>query len=73
MANLTLSIDEELLKRGREYARERGTSLNHLVRALLANAVTAPDVAVDSMIDRLRQSGGNSGGLKFKREELHRH
>lgn len=73
MANLTLSIDDELLNRGRSYARARGTSLNSLVRKLLVEAVSTPDATVDSMIERLRQSSGDSKGVKFTREELHRY
>lgn len=73
MANLTLSIDDELLKRGRDYAQSRGTSLNSLVRKLLTDVVSTPDTSVDSMIERLRQSSGDSKGVKFSREELHRY
>ncbi len=73
MANLTLSIDDELLNRGRNYAQARGTSLNSLVRKLLADAVSTPDASVDSMIERLRQSSGDSKGVKISREELHRY
>jgi hypothetical protein len=73
MANLTLSIDDELLNRGRSYARARGTSLNSLVRKLLVDAISTPDATVDSMVERLRQSSGDSKGVKFTREELHRH
>lgn len=73
MANLTLSIDDELLNRGRDYAQSRGTSLNSLVRKLLADAVSTPDTSVDSMIERLRQSSGDSKGVKFSRQELHRY
>lgn len=73
MANLTLSIDDELLNRGRNYAQARGTSLNSLVRKLLTDAVSTPDASVDSMIERLRHSSGDSKGVKFSREELHRY
>jgi len=71
--NITLSIDAELLHRGRTYAKARGTSLNALVRRLLADAVSSPDASVDSMIERLRQNSGDSKGAKFTREELHRY
>ncbi len=71
--NLTLSIPEDLLKRGRRYAQARGTSLNALVRELLNETVSSPDSSVDSMIERLRQSTGDSKGVKIAREELHRH
>jgi hypothetical protein len=73
MANITLSIDDKLLTRGRTYAKTRGTSLNALVRKLLADAISFPDSSVDSMIERLRQNAGDSKGVKFSREELHRY
>jgi hypothetical protein len=73
MANLTLSIPDDLLKRGRAYAQARGTSLNALVRELLGETVSSPDSSVDSMIERLRQSAGDSKGVKIVREELHRY
>ncbi|MCX6866015.1 MAG: DUF6364 family protein [Verrucomicrobia bacterium] len=73
MANLTLSIDKELLKRGRSYAQARGTSLNALVRNLLNDAISSPDAAVDAMVERLRQSSGDSKGIKISRAELYRH
>ena len=73
MANLTLSIEDELLKRGRRYAQARGTSLNALVRKLLRDAISSPDASVDAMIERLRQSSGDSKGIKISREELHRY
>ena len=73
MANVTLSIDDERLHRGRSYARARGTSLNSLVRKLLLDAVSTPDASVDSMIERLRQSSGDSKGVKINREDLQRY
>lgn len=73
MSNITLSIDDELLKRGRLYARTRGTSLNALVRKLLNDAVSTPESSVDSMIERLRQTSGDSKGIKITREELQRY
>ncbi len=73
MANLTLSIPDELLKRGRSYAQARGTSLNALVRELLNESISSPDSSVDSMIERLRHSAGDSKGVKIAREELHRY
>jgi hypothetical protein len=72
MSNVTLSIPDDLLKRGRSYAQARGTSLNALVRQLLDETVSNPESAVDSMIERLRQSTGDSKGVKITREELHR-
>lgn len=73
MANVTLSIDDELLNRGRKYAQVRGTSLNALLRKLLDETVSKPDAAIDAMVERLRQTAGNSHGVRISREELHRH
>lgn len=73
MANVTLSIPDDLLKRGRSYAHSRGTSLNALVRELLDETVSNPESTVDSMVERLRQSSGDSKGVKINREELHRY
>jgi hypothetical protein len=73
MPNITLSIPEDLLKNGRKYAQQRGTSLNGLVRELLTETVFKPTEAVDSMVERLRQSTGDSKGVKIHRDELHRH
>ena len=73
MANLTLSIDDELLARGRKYAAARGTSLNALVRKYLEETTAPPDARLEEMIERLRQSKGHSGGVKIERAELHRY
>lgn len=43
MKNLTLAIDEELLTRGRALAEKRKTSLNALIRTLLASEVEQDD------------------------------
>ncbi|MFT5466292.1 MAG: hypothetical protein ACI8UO_001390 [Verrucomicrobiales bacterium] len=73
MANVTLSIDDELLVRGRRYADSRGTSLNALLRQLLDETTSKPDAVVDEMVERLRDSTGNSGGEKIVRSDLYRH
>jgi len=73
MANITLSIDEDLLNRSRSYARSRGTSLNALVRSLLSNFTSTPDTSVDFLIERLKKSSGDSKGVKISRGELHRY
>lgn len=73
MPNITLSIPEDLLKAGREYAEQRGLSLNGLVRELLAQNVFKSDAVVASMVERLEQASGDSGGVKIARETLYRH
>jgi plasmid stability protein len=39
MKNITISLDDEILKAGREYAKRHNTSLNSLIRKLLAQTV----------------------------------
>lgn len=43
MKNVTLAIDEELLRKGRALAERRKTSLNALIRSLLAHEVEQDD------------------------------
>ena len=68
MANITLSIDEKLLRKGRDYASSRGKSLNALVRDLLTDLTSSSEAEVTAMISRLRSSSGDSKGMSFKRE-----
>ena len=55
MTNLTLSIDDELLKRARMRALEQDTSVNALVRDYLQNLVTRSSP----------QSGAQTGMAEF--------
>ena len=71
MPNLTLSIDEDLLRKGREYAATRGTSLNALVRSLLRDLTCRTDAEVAEIVERLRPSPGDSRGVGFKRDGLY--
>ena len=72
MPNITLSIEEHLLEAGRQYAQAHGTSLNGLIRDLLANTVTRKsDTRLEDMwrkVDKLKIS---SQGKKWKREDLY--
>lgn len=40
MSNVTLSINDEILKKGRDYAKCHGTSLNQMIRDLLEKSVS---------------------------------
>ena len=50
MGNLTLAIDEDLLRRARVRAADQGTSVNAVVRALLAGSA-----AIDRTISARRR------------------
>jgi hypothetical protein len=72
MKNITLSIDENLLTRGRAYASKHHTSLNTLVRDLLKQTVDPPSTDwVDELVELSKQSTGNSNGWKWNREEIY--
>jgi len=47
VANITLSIDDDLLNRSRSDAPARGSSLNALFRSLLSDAASASDTSVE--------------------------
>ncbi len=75
MANLTLTIDADLLKRARLRALERDTSVNALVRGYLerlAGPVSQRD-AIESFLELARRSdaGSGSSGRTWTRAELY--
>lgn len=76
MANITLTIDDELLKQARIKAAEQGTSVNAVVREHLEEWATGERErerakALASFLKRARESTMDSGGRKVTREELY--
>lgn len=72
MKNITLSIDEETLDAGREYAQRHQTTLNALVRELLMKTVLSDrKAAVGEMFRLMDAHPGNSQGRRWTREELY--
>ena len=74
MANLTITIDDELLKRARIRALEQGTSVNALLRDyLIAYAGDDAKAALAEFIESARRSRASSGprGRSWKREDLY--
>jgi hypothetical protein len=71
--NVTLSLNDDVVERVREIARQQGTSLNALVRRYLeslAGVRRGEDLA--RQFDELWQErSGHSGGWRFNREELY--
>ena len=73
MKNITLSIDDDLLSAGREYARKHNISLNALVRRLLEHTVVRKDNGVfDEMFEIMDKLTVSSDGKRWSREELYR-
>ena len=71
--NVTLSLDERLLKKARRVAASMGKSLNELIREQLEKV--ASETSVEEYMTELRRlsaSGrGNSRGRRFNRDDAH--
>ena len=73
MKNITLALDEKIIKKGREYARRHNLTLNALVRRLLEQTVENDAAAWLEESFRLMDSvkiGKNAES--WTREDLHR-
>lgn len=74
MANLTVSVDDDLLKQARLRAIERGTSVNAEIRRFLeqyAGASGARAASVQRITALARASQSRRGGRRWTRDELH--
>ncbi len=74
MANLTLSLDDELLQKAREAALRDHTSVNALVREYLQRYVDATQrrlEALDALDELATRSRSKSSGEHWSRESLH--
>jgi hypothetical protein len=73
MKNITLSIDEETLKTGRDYAKKHNMSLNALIRKLLKQSVVKSSKQwLTESFELMDKATTNSKGKTWKREDLHR-
>jgi hypothetical protein len=72
MKNITLALDNETLDAGRKYAQRHNTTLNALVRNLLAKTTSVDKNAAIRELFRLMDAyPGNSRGKRWSREELY--
>ncbi|MDQ3579673.1 MAG: DUF6364 family protein [Actinomycetota bacterium] len=75
MANLTVTIDAELLKRARMRALEQGTSVNRLVADYLEDFAGTDRARRATkellLLSRSSTSGSGSGGRNWTRDELY--
>lgn len=74
MKNITLSVDDDVLRAVRLYAAERSSSVNGLVREFLTN-LAAHEHRAKHARERLRELSENSQGRlgerTWTREDLH--
>ena len=73
MANLTIALDDDLLKKARVRAAELGTSVNAVVREYMAAWAGASDRqrAIDSLLGRSKKAKSGRGRRRWTRDELH--
>jgi len=72
MPNITISINEELLKAGREYAKTHQTSLNALIRNLLTRTVPVKSGEwFDECMSLMDSAQTDSKGKKWSRDDLY--
>lgn len=73
MANLTITVDAEVLRRARLRALERGTSVNRVLREYLdVYAGEGPWAdATRALLESSRRSRSGRGGSRWSRDDLH--
>jgi hypothetical protein len=77
VANVTITVDEQLLKRARLRARREGTSVNRLLRERLESYVNCVKgdqrrrKAIRELLQLSRAARSGSGGRPVRREDLY--
>ncbi|MGA8053555.1 MAG: DUF6364 family protein [Burkholderiales bacterium] len=74
MANLTIAVDDEILKRARLRATEQGTSVNAVVRDYLeqyAGSRSAQEQALAKLLALSENAQSRRGRRAWTRDELH--
>lgn len=73
MTNLTISLDEDIIREARVRAIREGTSLSAKVREFLAQygQETSSRAAGQGFLDLARQSHANSKGVHWSREDAY--
>lgn len=72
MPNITISLEEDLVKSGRRYAEKHGTSLNALIRKILRQTIRSESGDwLDECFDLMDQAKGDSKSKNWKRGDLY--
>jgi len=74
MANLTIAVDEETLRRARIKALRQGSSVNQLLREYLesyAGGSSEQAAALRDVLALSKNAKSRRGGRRWTRDELH--
>ena len=74
MANLTITVDDDLLRKARMKTLEQGTSVNALLRDYLTHFTgvrSAQEQAARGFLALAAKSRARRGGRRWTRDELH--
>jgi hypothetical protein len=70
--NLTLAIDDHVLKAARKIAAEQDTTVNQLVREYLERLISdRRKIAREKLIELMNSGGFEVGPITWTREDLH--
>ena len=72
MPNITISLNEDLLKSGRRYAEKHQTSVNALIRKFLEQTVRSDSNDwIEECFSLMDWAKANSGGRRWEREDVY--
>lgn len=74
MVRLTIALEEEILERARNRARQQGTSVDEVLRSYLesyAGSDEDREEAIRALLDLSKKAQSGSGGRTWSRDELH--
>lgn len=71
MKNVTLSVPEHVLQLARKYAKDRGTTLNAMIREFLAKTVVKEQSTFEEEIDELRKAVQVDTTQKMSRDDIY--
>jgi len=72
MPNITISLNEDLLKSSRRYAEKHQTSVNTLIRKFLEQTVRSDSNDwIEECFRLMDRAKANSGGRRWKREDVY--
>ncbi len=72
MANITICLDNDLLKQSRKYAERRGTILNAPIRDQLRKTVKQEaNDCLEEIFSKMDKLNASSSGKRWKREGIY--